>query len=405
MLPHATANARTAAAFYGFRPVLVPHNLQTDILIAHLKQVKPDFLIAEAGALEIDSVVAACSSLKHVIWVAKEGSRHMDWNVVPEGAGGKVEVVVWHELVDERKTLTSSDVLPVDKETSVKPLSIYIDEVVELTSENLIAATAALISALPRNQRISSDDLLLSTAPLMSSYALCLTFAALYSNASVALNSVAGEDADLTLAAMGVSPTILVTSSKTILQYHSKVMATQAGLMAKLGRYMQNQSLQAGHMPSRNAMAKLAEVDSKLSLSKSRLLFIAHRASDAKSPKLTSSVLVDLRMLLGARIGYALTTDKVAGAICQTNVFDYREAGGLAPFGPPLSSVEICLVGNEEQVSQTEPRGKVCNPYNLLIWRVADKRQVVVKGPAVAGGEVKLDVAGQITNANTLKVL
>lgn len=129
------ADAPPAAAFYGFRPVLVPHNLQTDQLVAHLQQVKPDFLIAEAGALEIDSVVSACSSLKHVIWVVKEGSRHMDWNVVPEGAGGKVEVVVWHELVDERKTLTSSDVLPVDKETSVKPLSIYIDEVVELTSE------------------------------------------------------------------------------------------------------------------------------------------------------------------------------------------------------------------------------------------------------------------------------
>ena len=368
---------RPAAAFYGFRPVLVPHNLQTDILIAHLQQIKPDFLIAEAGALEIDSVVAACSGLKHVIWVAKEGNRHMDWNVVPEGAGGKVEVVVWHELVDERKTLTSSDVLPVDKETSVKPLSIYIDEVVELTSDvssfhqirepilwltssqNLIAATAALISALPRIQRISSEDLLLSTAPLMSSYALCLTFAALYSNASVALNSVAGEDADITLAAMGVSPTILVTSSKTILKYHSKVMATQTGFIAKVSQYMQNQTLQAGIMPSRNAMVKLAEVDSKLSLSKLRLLFIAHRASDPKSPKLTSSVLADLRMLLGARIGYALTTDKVAGAICQTNVFDYRETGGLAPFGPPLSSVEVFLAGDEVQVSQPEPRGKV----------------------------------------------
>lgn len=117
-------------------------------------------------------------------------------------------------------------------------------------------------------------------------------------------------------------------------------------------------------------MAKLAEVDSKLSLSKLRLLFIAHRASDANSPKLTSSVLADLRMLLGARTGYALTTDKVAGAVCQTNIFDYRETGGLAPFGSPISSVEINLVGNEEQMSQAEPRGKASYDHDGLVEEV-----------------------------------
>lgn len=65
----------------------------------------------------------------------------MDWNVVPEGTGGKVEVVVWHELIDERKTLTSSEVLPVDKESSVQPLSTFwatdggVGQLVEYTSE------------------------------------------------------------------------------------------------------------------------------------------------------------------------------------------------------------------------------------------------------------------------------
>jgi hypothetical protein len=105
-------------------------------LIAHLSEVKPDFLIAEAGA-----VLAGCSSLRHIIWVAKEGNRHMDWNVVPEGTGGKVEVVVWHELIDERKTLANSEVPPVDKESSVQPLSTFwaagegVGHLVEYTSE------------------------------------------------------------------------------------------------------------------------------------------------------------------------------------------------------------------------------------------------------------------------------
>lgn len=116
-------------------------------MIAHLSEVRPDFLIAEAGALEVDSVVAACPSLRHVIWVAKEGNRHMDWNVVPEGTGGKVEVVVWHELIDERKTLTSSEVLPVNTESSVRPLSTFwpanegVGQLVEYSSEVSIGRT------------------------------------------------------------------------------------------------------------------------------------------------------------------------------------------------------------------------------------------------------------------------
>jgi hypothetical protein len=215
------------------------------------------------------------------------------------------------------------------------------------------------MSALPRTQRISADDLLLPTSSLMSSYPLCLTFAALYSNASVALNSVAGEDVNFSLAASGVAPTIIVTSSRTILDYHSKAMASQTGLTASISRFIQKRSLQAGNMPSRNAIAKLAEIDTKLSLSKLRLLFVAHRVGDRKSPKLQSSALADLRMLLGARIGYALTAPQVAGAVCQTNVFDYRQTEGFNRFGPPLSSVEVNLTGDEDRVSKQDPRGKV----------------------------------------------
>jgi hypothetical protein len=175
----------------------------------------------------------------------------------------------------------------------------------------------------------------------------------------VALNSVAGENVNFTIAAAGVTPTVVVTSSKTILDYHSKAMASQAGLFATIGRLLQAQSLQAGNLPSRNAIAQLAEIDTALSLSKLRLLFVAHRAGDRKSPKLKSSVLTDLRMLLGARIGYALTTHQVAGALCQTNIFDYRQTAGFNGFGPPLSGVEVYLTGNEEHVSKPDPRGKV----------------------------------------------
>ena len=363
----------------------MPHNLDTNLLIAHLSEIKPDFFIAEAGAVDVDQVVAACSSLRHIVWVSKGGNRHMDWNVVPEGTEGKVEVVVWQDLIDERKTITSSEVLPVDKESFVQPLSTFwatsegVGQLVEYTSEvsvegnsssshtdllkNLISATAALISVLPRTQRISADDLFLPTTSLVYSYPLCWTFAALYSHASVALNSVAGERVNFSLAVSGVTPTVIVTSSKTILDYHSKAMASQTGLTASVSRFIQKQSLQAGNLPSRNTIARLAEIDTTLSLSKLRLLFVAYRGGDHKSPKLQSSDLADLRMLLGMRTGYALTTRQVAGAVCQTNVFDYRQTDGFNRFGPPLSSVEVHLTGDEERVSKQDPRGKVSVLY------------------------------------------
>ena len=110
-------------------------------MIAHLSEVTPDFLIAEAGAVDVDAVAAACPSLRHIIWVATEGNRHMDWNVVPEGTGGRVEVAVWHELTDERKTLASSEVPRVDKDSPVGPLSMFwpgtdgVGQLVEYTSE------------------------------------------------------------------------------------------------------------------------------------------------------------------------------------------------------------------------------------------------------------------------------
>ena len=91
--------------------------------------------------MEIKPLATKCASLRHVVLVAKQGSMHMDWNEVPEGIGDKVEVAVWHELIEERKTATSSEVLPQDKNMSVPPLSTFwpvndgVGELVEYTSE------------------------------------------------------------------------------------------------------------------------------------------------------------------------------------------------------------------------------------------------------------------------------
>lgn len=112
---------------------------------------------------------------------------------------------------------------------------------------------------------------------------------------------------------------------------------------------------------------------------------------EAGTPPLSSTMLSDLRIFTRARICYGLCTAKVAGAVAQTHVFDYRrvDGTGYSHFGVPLSSVEVWLVdkGDDGKVGATRPEG-----------------EIVVAGPAVAGtngetgtvgAEVRLEVRGR----------
>lgn len=185
---------------------------------------------------------------------------------------------------------------------------------------------------------------------------------ALYSNASVALNSVAGEKVDFALATKGVSPTVIIASSHTMADYHDRFMKPHMGLVSSIGRSVQKRTLEAGNMPSRNIFSQLARIapTAELSLDKLRLLCISHRVDGESSARLTSEQLTDLRIFTGARIVYALTGPGIAGAIAQTNVFDYRCLVGPSHFGAPVSSTEVTLTGvPESAASDSLPAGQV----------------------------------------------
>jgi hypothetical protein len=221
----------------------------------------------------------------------------------------------------------------------------------------MVAAISALINTLPRSQRINTDDILLPIASLTSPYPLMLTLGALFSHATIALNSVAGDNVDFALAASNISPTIIVSSSQSALKYHDRLIQTQQGLLPRLSRYWQNKTLINGNMPKNPSFAPPGHRDFT---SKLRLLYIYHRAEDKSSPRLSSEVLTNLKILLGVRTCYALTAPGVAGAVAQTNVYDYRQTPGKdAHFGPPVSCVEVLLVGADEKLGGGEPEGKV----------------------------------------------
>lgn len=106
-----------AGAFYGYKTVIVPHNLPAEKLSAHLQRAEADVLIAEAGSLDLSLMTKDSKQLSLVIWVAKYGNRHMDWNFVPENVKDSLKVAVWHELVEEYKNLASYDVPEYDPKT------------------------------------------------------------------------------------------------------------------------------------------------------------------------------------------------------------------------------------------------------------------------------------------------
>ncbi|KAF2140356.1 uncharacterized protein K452DRAFT_274074 [Aplosporella prunicola CBS 121167] len=382
-----------AAAFYGFSPVLLPYNQPHDVVVSMLQRSEADSLIAEAGSIPLTDVTNGVPNLKQLIWVVEKTSRHVDWNEVPEGAGGRIEVSSWHEVIQDNISEANAD-LPanVSGQKAENLFMVWQDrvggpgEIVEFTQQNLSAAIASLIAALPTGQRMNPSDLFLPADSLTHSYTLALTMAALFSHASVAINSVAGVGVELNLASRGIAPTIVAISAETAANLHSATSSSITSGLKKLAHHAETRALSAGRMPTNSLLTKFnAPTRAAVGTTpgKLRLVFVSEKAG-ADTPPLTSTDLSDLRIYLDARVVYALTAARVAGAISQTNIFDYRREdnnGGQhkhSHFGAPLNSVEIKLVDTPDQkTTDDRPAG-----------------EVVVMGPAVVGGRASISAVG-----------
>lgn len=101
----------------------MPHNLPPQTLSAHLRHAQADALVAEAGSFDVTQVTKGNEQLSLVLWVAKLGSRHMDWNEKPKNVRSSFEVAVWHELVEEHKDLASLEVPEYDPSKATPALS------------------------------------------------------------------------------------------------------------------------------------------------------------------------------------------------------------------------------------------------------------------------------------------
>lgn len=406
-----------ACAFYDLTAVILPFDEPTDAIISMLRRSAADTVVTAPGSFPFDVVVNSYPSLRQLIWVVDEGSKHMDWNEVPQGTGSSVNVSTWQDIINDSPVDAGKELPPLEGQKAPRDVTVFWkakpgqqEEMVRFTSANLISGVAAQLFAVATSQRIGSSDLFLPADSLANTHTLVLTLAALYSNASVAFNSVAAQADDLAIATRGVSPTILVATPAALLKTHQDAIArvNSSAVARTLHRMRVRKLAQGGVMPAANAGGAGAN--------KLRLILTADRAG-AGSPRLPSAVLADLRVLTGARIIYALTAAKVAGAVAQTGFFDYRvaedEQGGCH-FGPPLTSTEVVLRDMGVWKSGDEgSKGEVSSLFFLFFWFICCLLiwggltdvwclQIVVRGPCVAGNEAALGVAGMIRDDNTL---
>lgn len=240
---------------------------------------------------------------------------------------------------------------------------------------------------MPTVQRFTASDTFLPADTFTNSYCLCLTLAALFSHSTVIINSVAGPGVDLTLATRSLAPTIVVVSAETAAKVHSTTAASAVGSLKQLAHYLESRILASGRLPTSSlltpARATIGSTPGKL-----RLVFTSERAG-LNTPPLSSNDLSDLRVYTQARIVYALTAAKVAGAVAQTNIYDYR-LGALSNkhshFGVPLSSLEV----------------KVKDTPTLKTTEEQSIGELVVTGSSVAGGEASLGFNATFREDHTL---
>lgn len=375
----------------------MPYNQPIEKIITLLQNSKADTVVAAVGSFPFDVITQSYPALKQLIWVVDEGSKHLDWNEVPRGTGGAVHVSTWQDVIQDQPESTGTELPAVDRHNNLKKVLAFwpSGELVEYTQENLIAGVAGQLTSIPTTQRITPADLFLPADSLTTIYPLVLTLAALYSNASVALNSTASASPDLVFATQGIAPTIIVASSSILSKTHAETVQKLNSSLYRAVHWFQTRSMvQQGVMPLSSVFSRFYDSLRPIvgtTPGKLRLVYVSEQVGVESTP-LSAETLSDLRIFLGARTIYALTAAKVAGAVTQTGLYDYRVDDGTgiySHFGAPVTSIEILFKDTpQHKTTDTESAG-----------------EIIARGPAVVNGEASLKVNGKLNPDHTLGLL
>lgn len=113
-----------AGAFYGFKVIMIPHNLGSEVLSDYLEKVEAQILIAEAGSLDLGIVTNENKRLSHVLYVARHGNKHMGWDQLPDGVRTDLNLSVWSDLVEETRNISELDVPEWDTKSPSSALTM-----------------------------------------------------------------------------------------------------------------------------------------------------------------------------------------------------------------------------------------------------------------------------------------
>lgn len=387
-----------ACAFYNLTAVILPFNQSEDAVISMLRRSAADTVVTAPGSFPFDHVVKSYPSLRQLIWVVDEGSRHMDWNEVPQGTGGSVNVSTWQDIVTDYPVDAGKDLPPYEGQKEARDVTIFwqskpgtVEEMVRFTSGNLLSAVSAqLHGGLPGARKLDPSDIFLPADSLANTFTLVLTLAALYSNSHVAFSSVGAEANDLAIATRCITPSVLVATPAALLKTCEEGRVAGSSFIARQLHWLLTRTLTQKAVMPRNSFVSNLYSRFRPTIGPTpgslRLIYTAERVG-AGTPPLSSQVLSDMRVFAGAHVVYALTAAKVAGAVAQTTYCDYRVFDDQRlHFGPPLSSTEILLKDSStHKNSDGESKG-----------------EIIVRGPAVSGGEAALGVDGMILDDGTL---
>ncbi|KAG0133723.1 hypothetical protein HOY82DRAFT_500927 [Tuber indicum] len=386
--------ASFACAFYDLTLITLPFDPRgPPDVTSLLNRSKADVLIAPAGDLALNDLNGA-KNIKEIIWVVEPGSQHLNW-ASPNGNKSSV----YHDVIKMPSTgagdvdLDGPAVIVFGPKYTGKERRI---EMAEFNHKQIIAGVASTIASVkPGPETLKPDDVFVPVDTLSDIYTRIITYAALTSGTTVALNPIAGTHADLELCVKHVRPTVIVASTSTLVDTVSITAGSRMEIWHNILHYFQCRTLESGRIPKGNALIRFNDYTRPNvgQPSRLRLVFSAETAGDLDSHPLNSEDLNDLRVYFGARVVYGLKHHMVAGPINQQHVYDYR----VQPQTPKPSK-------KKEIPRKCAHFGGVtpgCEVFtrDWNIFKASDaggsRGEIVVRGPTVIGGEAPLGVVGK----------
>lgn len=223
---------------------------------------------------------------------------------------------------------------------------------------------------------------MLPTTPLSTTYALCWALLSLFSGSTLILSSVSGSKVNLVAATRSarelLKPTHIITDARTVPSFLDDLtaMAGSGGLSATYSAWSTARAINQGYMPNKARPPYLPS-----SLSALKTLYVVQPDTLPADHRISSSTLSKLRLLLGARVALALASGRVAGYVAQTDVLDYRDKGGVNCVGSVAASLELLLVGEENEMTKADGVGDLAvRGASAVREKGKEKEKTVLEG-------------------------